>query len=72
MTVTMPDNCTDSSSHNSVLSRRQRVWIALYSLDGSHRNRAEILRENSISEADMLEFEESWLQMRCRASGNRS
>ncbi|MBB4601877.1 MULTISPECIES: hypothetical protein [Hymenobacter] len=48
------------------LSRRQRTWIALYSLDAGHRDRAEVLQQNNVTEADLTEFEESWLQMRCR------
>lgn len=48
------------------LSREQRAWIALYSLDAGHRDRGEVLRQNKVTEADLLEFEESWLQMRCR------
>lgn len=55
-----------SSSAAPALSRRQRAWIALYSLDAGHRDRTEVLRQNSVTEADLLEFEESWLQMRCR------
>lgn len=51
------------------LSRRQRVWIALYSLDAGHSNRAEVLQQNNVTESDLLEFEESWLQMRCRLDG---
>lgn len=49
-----------------VLSRRQRAWIALYSLDAGHRDRAAVLQQNNVTEADLAEFEESWLQMRCR------
>lgn len=54
------------SSPAPVLSRRQRTWIALYSLDVGHRDRDEVLRQNNVTEADLIEFEESWLQMRCR------
>lgn len=55
----------------TALTRRQRAWVALYSLDASHRDRAEVLAQNDITEADLLEFEESWLQMRCQMPGSR-
>ncbi|RPD45886.1 hypothetical protein DNI29_17205 [Hymenobacter sediminis] len=55
-----------STASAPALSRRQRAWIALYSLDAGHRDRTEVLQQNNVTEADLLEFEESWLQMRCR------
>ncbi|UPL50999.1 hypothetical protein [Hymenobacter sublimis] len=55
----------------TTLTRRQRAWIALYSLDAGHRDRAEVLAQNDITEADLLEYEESWLQMRCQLPGSR-
>ncbi|WP_139921803.1 hypothetical protein [Hymenobacter sp. DG01] len=63
-----PGALTYSATSTTIpaLSRRQRAWIALYSLDAGHRDRAAVLRQNNITEADLAEFEESWLQMRCR------
>lgn len=48
------------------MSRRHRAWIALYSLDATHCDRAEILRQNCVTEADLSEFFESWFQLRSR------
>lgn len=48
------------------LSRQHRAWVALYALDANERPRAEILRINEVTEADLAEFEASWLQLRCR------
>jgi hypothetical protein len=52
------------------LSRRDRTWIALYSLDSRHYNhrysRAQVLAVNNITEKDLVEFEDSWLKMRCQ------
>lgn len=53
----------------SSLSRQYRTWIALYALDANERPRADILRINEVTEADLAEFEASWLQLRCRPSG---
>lgn len=52
----------------AALSRRHRAWIALYSLDAGRQDRAEILRQNSVTEADLAEFFESWYQMRSRTT----
>ncbi|UOR06825.1 hypothetical protein MUN82_06905 [Hymenobacter aerilatus] len=51
------------------MSRQYRTWIALYALDANERPRAEILRINEVTEADLAEFEASWLQLRCRPGG---
>ncbi|MBC6989845.1 hypothetical protein [Hymenobacter sp. BT491] len=51
---------------NSILSRKHRAWIALYALDGTFQARDEVLHLNNVTEADLLEFEESWLRMRFR------
>ncbi|MBW3130038.1 MULTISPECIES: hypothetical protein [Hymenobacter] len=53
----------------SGLPRQYRAWIALYALDANERPRADILRINEVTEADLAEFEASWLQLRCRSSG---
>ncbi|WP_400190835.1 hypothetical protein [Hymenobacter sp. B81] len=50
----------------STLSRQHRAWVALYALDAGARPRAQVLRENDVTEADLVEFEESWLALRCR------
>ncbi|MCB2377104.1 hypothetical protein LGH70_05895 [Hymenobacter sp. BT635] len=50
-----------------VLPRKHRAWIALYALEGCEQDRAEILRINDVTEADLAEFEESWLRLRCRS-----
>jgi hypothetical protein len=50
----------------SRLSRRHRAWIAFYSLESRQQERAQILRLNQVTEADLVEFEESWLKLRCR------
>ncbi|TGE24279.1 hypothetical protein E5K00_03430 [Hymenobacter aquaticus] len=49
-----------------LLPRKHRAWIALYALEGCEQDRAEILRTNDVTEADLVEFEESWLRLRCR------
>jgi hypothetical protein len=50
-----------------VLPRKHRAWIALYALEDSEHNRAEIMRINDVTEADLAEFEEGWLRLRCRS-----
>ncbi|MCB2410562.1 hypothetical protein [Hymenobacter lucidus] len=55
-----------------LLPRKHRAWIALYALEDCEQNRAAILRVNDVTEADLAEFEESWLRLRCRSlSPNR-
>lgn len=49
-------------------SRRHRAWIALYTLDAMHCDRAAVLRQNNVTEADLAEFFESWFQMRNRTT----
>ena len=56
----VPDS---AASH---LSRRHRAWIALYSLESRQQGRADILQLNQVTEADLAEFRESWLKLRCR------
>ena len=50
------------------LNRQHRAWIALYSLDSGQQDRATVLAQNNVTEADLTEFFESWFQLRCRAS----
>lgn len=50
-----------------LLPRKHRAWIALYALEDCEQNRATILRVNDVTEADLVEFEESWLRLRCRS-----
>lgn len=50
------------------LNRQHRAWIALYSLDSSLQDRATVLEQNNVTEADLSEFFESWFQFRCRSS----
>lgn len=51
----------------TVLTRRHRTWVALYALAAGQGPRAEILRLNEVTEADLLEFEQSWRQLRRRS-----
>lgn len=60
---------TGNEGRPSGLSRQYRTWIALYALDANERPRTEILRINEVTEADLAEFEASWLQLRCRPGG---
>jgi hypothetical protein len=48
------------------LSRQHRTCIALYALDSHFQARAEVLAANDVTEEDLLEFEEGWLNLRCR------
>jgi hypothetical protein len=48
------------------LSRQHRAWVALYALDVSRQTRTAVLQLNNITEADLTEFEASWLRLRCR------
>ncbi|KAA9325860.1 hypothetical protein F0P96_19025 [Hymenobacter busanensis] len=50
----------------STLPRQHRAWIALYALEAGAKPRSRVLSENDVTEADLLEFEESWLALRCR------
>lgn len=45
------------------LTRRQRAWIALYSLTEPTPDRLEILRLNEVTEADLREHELSWRRL---------
>ena len=63
------DTITEYGGRPNGLSRQYRAWIALYALDANERPRAEILRINDVTEADLAEFEASWLQLRCRPGG---
>jgi hypothetical protein len=40
--------------------------VALYALADGQSPRAEVLRVNEVTEADLVEFEESWRQLRRR------
>ncbi|MBT9394202.1 hypothetical protein KLP40_13600 [Hymenobacter sp. NST-14] len=55
-----------SSAAATALCRRHRAFIALYSLDAGHRNPAEVLRQNNVTEADLQQYFDSWFEMRCR------
>lgn len=48
------------------LSREHRTWIALYALDSGKWSMADALRLNDVTEADLSEFEASWLRLRFR------
>jgi len=50
----------------SLLSRRHRAWVALYTLDLGQWVRDDVLRLNNVTEEDLAEFEASWLHLRCR------
>jgi len=50
----------------SKLSRQHRAWIALYALYSGEWNLADALRLNEVTEADLAEFEASWLRLRFR------
>ncbi|WP_100336183.1 hypothetical protein [Hymenobacter chitinivorans] len=64
---------TVSPIESPALSRKHRAWIALYALEGcDEQDRTEILRVNNVTEADLTEFEEGWLRLRCgNLSSNR-
>ncbi|MFD2785974.1 hypothetical protein [Hymenobacter rubripertinctus] len=51
------------------LCARHRAFIALYSLDAGHRNPAEVLRQNNVTEDDLHRYFDSWFEMRCRIGG---
>ena len=50
----------------TVLTRRHRAWVALYALAAGQGPRTEVLRVNEVTEADLVEFEESWRKLRRR------
>ncbi|UOQ77322.1 hypothetical protein MUN84_00925 [Hymenobacter sp. 5516J-16] len=52
----------------STLTRQQRAWIALYSLEAGRHDRTAVLQQNSVTEADLAEFVDSWLRLRRRAT----
>lgn len=53
-----------------LLPRKHRAWVALYSIENSqYENKAEVLQKNDLIEADLTEFEESWLRLRGRPAG---
>ncbi|WP_188558441.1 hypothetical protein [Hymenobacter glacieicola] len=52
----------------TTLTRQQRAWVALYSLDAGRPDRAAVLQQNSVTEADLAEFVDSWLRLRRRAT----
>ncbi|OUJ74903.1 hypothetical protein [Hymenobacter crusticola] len=55
-----------ATSATSKLSRQHRAWIALYSLYSGEWNLADALRLNEVTEADLAEFEASWMRLRFR------
>lgn len=46
------------------LSRQHRAWIALYSLQNGAADRRLVLRQNQVTESDLCEHQESWVQLR--------
>ncbi|NVO32538.1 hypothetical protein [Hymenobacter lapidiphilus] len=48
------------------LSRKHRTWVALYSLENPAFDRRQILRENDVTEADLVRHMESWMQLQHR------
>lgn len=48
----------------SGLSRQHRAWVALYSLHNDVTDRQQVLLQNNITEADLVEHSESWQQLR--------
>jgi|GEM_PF-3998472 len=64
--TTPPLQLTQAVSTDSYLSRKHRALVALYTLDAGHQSREEILQLNNVSEADLAEYEEEWLLLRCR------
>jgi hypothetical protein len=65
-THTPPLPLTQPTASATHLSRKQRALVALYTLDAGHQSREEILRLNNVSEADLAQYEEEWLRLRCR------
>ncbi|GAB2467723.1 hypothetical protein GCM10011375_31110 [Hymenobacter qilianensis] len=55
-----------TESEQSVLTRQHRAWVALYALHAGQGPRANVLRTNEVTEADLLEFEDSWRKLRRR------
>ncbi|SMB99127.1 hypothetical protein SAMN00120144_0027 [Hymenobacter roseosalivarius DSM 11622] len=53
-----------AETEQSVLTRRHRAWVALYALAAGQGPRAEVLGLNEVTEADLLEFEASWRQLK--------
>ncbi|SDY65511.1 hypothetical protein [Hymenobacter psychrophilus] len=46
------------------LSRKHRAWVALYSLENPAFDRRQVLRENDVTESDLVHHTESWMQLR--------
>ena len=57
---------TLGASKSDRLSREHRTWVALYALGSGKWTLADTLRLNDVTEADLAEFEASWLRLRCR------
>jgi hypothetical protein len=52
------------SRSRTSLSRQHRAWIALYSLQNADVDRNQVLIQNNVTEKDLLDYWESWQQMR--------
>jgi hypothetical protein len=57
-----------AETEQTVLTRRHRAWVALYALAAGQGPRAEVLSLNEVTEADLLEFEASWRQLKRRSA----
>jgi hypothetical protein len=64
--MTASSASTSATSTTSKLSRQHRAWIALYALYSGGWNLADALRLNEVTQADLAEFEASWLRLRFR------
>lgn len=57
----------DSTIASTLLTSQQRAWVALYTLQAGLGTRAEVLRQNAITEADLADSVTSWMQLQTRA-----
>lgn len=51
----------------TLLTSQQRAWVALYTLQAGLGTRADVLRQNAITEADLADSVDSWMQLRIRS-----
>ena len=58
-----PDPNDDDPDTPRGLSRKHRAWVALYSLENPAFDRRQILRQNDVTEADLVDHLESWMQL---------
>lgn len=61
----LPTPNPDAADANGLpeISRKHRAWVALYSLENPALDRRQILRENDVTEADLVRYLESWMQL---------